>query len=210
FENDNIARIMGYGDYQLGNVTISMVRFLRTKDKAPEDIIKCIKNIQVRLNATVRNVRIDNGTEFVNQTLCELYENVGVSHQTSIARTPEQNDVVESYPTNDNDDLGKLDAKADIGLGLHSMTLATSYSGLVPNTVSQQPSAALRAVDLADSPVSTSIYQDAPSSSTPSTQEQEQSPNISQGFKESPKHQSFVMIHLMNLLKKNQLLKGHH
>ncbi|GKE53255.1 hypothetical protein Tco_1488411 [Tanacetum coccineum] len=44
-----------------------------------------------------------------------------------------------------------------------------------------------RVVDLADSPVSTSIDQDAPSSSTPSTQEQEQSLNISQGFEESPK-----------------------
>ncbi|GJV84422.1 retrovirus-related pol polyprotein from transposon TNT 1-94 [Tanacetum coccineum] len=50
-----------------------------------------------------------------------------------------------------------------------------------------QEAAALRAVDLADSPVSTSIDQDAPSSSTPSTQEQEQSLNISQGFEESPK-----------------------
>ncbi|GJT25214.1 retrovirus-related pol polyprotein from transposon TNT 1-94 [Tanacetum coccineum] len=50
-----------------------------------------------------------------------------------------------------------------------------------------QEAAALRAVVLADSPVSTSIDQDAPSSSTPSTQEQEQSPNISQGFEESPK-----------------------
>ncbi|GJR91126.1 hypothetical protein Tco_0215137 [Tanacetum coccineum] len=82
------------------------------------------------------------------------------------------------------------------GPGLHSMTPATSSSGLVLNTVSQQPTivvppvqetAAPRAVDLADSPVSTSIDQDAPSSSTPSTQEQEQSPNISQGFEESPK-----------------------
>ncbi|GJR39456.1 retrovirus-related pol polyprotein from transposon TNT 1-94 [Tanacetum coccineum] len=50
-----------------------------------------------------------------------------------------------------------------------------------------QEVAAPRAVVLADSPVSTSIDQDAPSSSTPSTQEQEQSPNISQGFEESPK-----------------------
>ncbi|GKF57291.1 retrovirus-related pol polyprotein from transposon TNT 1-94 [Tanacetum coccineum] len=41
------------------------VRFLRTKDEAPEAIIKYIKNIQVRLNATVRNVRTDNGKEFV-------------------------------------------------------------------------------------------------------------------------------------------------
>ncbi|GKA43333.1 retrotransposon protein, putative, ty1-copia subclass [Tanacetum coccineum] len=73
-----------------------------------------------------------------------------------------------------------------------------------------QEAAAPRAVVLADSPVSTSIDQDALSSSTPSTQEQEQSPNISQGFEESPKHQSFVMIHLMNLFMKNKLLKGHH
>ncbi|GKE90262.1 hypothetical protein Tco_1567737 [Tanacetum coccineum] len=116
------------------------------------------------------------------------------------------------YPTNDNDDIGKLDAKANIGPGLHSMTPATSSSGLVPNPIPQQPcippprddwdrlfqpmfdeyftptsiavslvqeAAAPRAVVLADSSVSTSIDQDAPSSSTPSIQEQEQSPNIS-------------------------------
>ncbi|GJV11812.1 retrovirus-related pol polyprotein from transposon TNT 1-94 [Tanacetum coccineum] len=66
----------------------TLVRFLRTKDEAPEAIIKCIKNIQVHLNATVRNVRTDNGTGFVNQTLREFYENVGITHQTSVARTP--------------------------------------------------------------------------------------------------------------------------
>ncbi|GJR83253.1 retrovirus-related pol polyprotein from transposon TNT 1-94 [Tanacetum coccineum] len=70
------------------------VIFLKTKDEAPAAIIKCIKNIQVRLNATVWNVRTDNGTEFVNQTLREFYENVGISHQTSVARTPQQNGVV--------------------------------------------------------------------------------------------------------------------
>ncbi|GJX75738.1 retrovirus-related pol polyprotein from transposon TNT 1-94 [Tanacetum coccineum] len=65
------------------------VRFLRTKNEAPKAIIKYIKNIQVRLNATVRNVQTDNGTEFFNQTLREFYENVGISHQTFIARTPQ-------------------------------------------------------------------------------------------------------------------------
>ncbi|GJZ64867.1 retrovirus-related pol polyprotein from transposon TNT 1-94 [Tanacetum coccineum] len=39
------------------------VKFMRLKDEAPDAIIKCIKNIQVRLNATVRNVRTYNGTE---------------------------------------------------------------------------------------------------------------------------------------------------
>ncbi|GKD76357.1 retrovirus-related pol polyprotein from transposon TNT 1-94, partial [Tanacetum coccineum] len=156
-----------------------------------------------------------NGTEFVNQTLLEFYENVGISHQTSVARTPQQNGIVKRR----NQTLVEA-ARTISGPALHSMTPVTSSSGLVPNTVFQQPCippnrddwdhlfqhmfdeyftppsivvspvqevVALRAVDLADSLVSTSIDQDAPSSSTPLTQEQEQSINISQGFKESPK-----------------------
>ncbi|GKD63323.1 retrovirus-related pol polyprotein from transposon TNT 1-94 [Tanacetum coccineum] len=37
----------------------------------------------------------DNGTEFVNQTLKAYYEEVRISHQTSVVRTPQQNGVVE-------------------------------------------------------------------------------------------------------------------
>ncbi|GKG23550.1 retrovirus-related pol polyprotein from transposon TNT 1-94, partial [Tanacetum coccineum] len=70
------------------------VRFLKTKDEAPAAIIKCIKYIQVLLKATVQNVQTDNGTKFVNQTLWEWYENVGITHQTSVARTLQQNGVV--------------------------------------------------------------------------------------------------------------------
>ncbi|GJZ67052.1 retrovirus-related pol polyprotein from transposon TNT 1-94 [Tanacetum coccineum] len=58
-----------------------------------------------------------------------------------------------------------------------------------------QEVAALRAMVLADSPVSTSIDQDAPSLSTPSTQEQEQSPNISQepkNFKQAMTEPSWI------------------
>ncbi|GKE67464.1 retrovirus-related pol polyprotein from transposon TNT 1-94, partial [Tanacetum coccineum] len=44
---------------------------------------------------------------------------------------------------------------------------------------------------LADSPVSISINQDTPSISIPSSQEQENSPIISQGFEESPKTSTF-------------------
>ncbi|GJX16648.1 retrovirus-related pol polyprotein from transposon TNT 1-94 [Tanacetum coccineum] len=177
------------------------------------------------------------------------------------------------YPTNDHDDLGKFDAKADIGIfvgyapakkafriynrrtriitetihvtfdeltamaseqfssgpGLHYMTPATPSTGLVPNTVSQQPcippnrddwdslfqpmfneyfnpptiaitpvqdvaiqeDAAPRAEVLADSPVSISIDQDAPSTSILTSQDQEHSPIISQGFDESPKTPTF-------------------
>ncbi|GKD74355.1 hypothetical protein Tco_1332637 [Tanacetum coccineum] len=80
------------------------------------------------------------------------------------------------------------------GPGLQVLTPATSSSGLVPNSIPQQPflvAAAPRAVDIADSPVSTLIDQDAPSTSIPSTQEQEHSLIISQGVKESLKRPHF-------------------
>ncbi|GJR58667.1 putative ribonuclease H-like domain-containing protein [Tanacetum coccineum] len=64
------------------------VKFLASKDEAPDFIIKFLKMIQVRLNATVRNIRTDNGTEFVNQTLRDYYEQVGISHETSVVQTP--------------------------------------------------------------------------------------------------------------------------
>ncbi|GJV25762.1 retrovirus-related pol polyprotein from transposon TNT 1-94 [Tanacetum coccineum] len=190
------------------------VRFLRTKDKAPEAIIKCIKNIQVRFNA------IQNGiVERRNRTLVEAArimlifskaplflwaEAINTAYYTqnrSIIHRQYNKTPYElmqdkkpdlsffhvfgalCYPTNDNDDLGKLDANVDIGIfvgyapakkafriynkrtqkiiekihvtfdeltaidseqfspgpGFHYMTPATSSSGLIPNTVSQQP-----------------------------------------------------------------------
>nr|GEU77594.1 integrase, catalytic region, zinc finger, CCHC-type, peptidase aspartic, catalytic [Tanacetum cinerariifolium] len=172
FNNDHVAKIMGYGDYQIGNVTISRVYFMEglgqnlfsvgqfcdsdlkvafrqhtcfirnlkgvdlliesqgnnlytpslgdmmasspicllskasktkswlwhrrlSKDEAPEFIIKFLKMIQVRLEMPVQRIRTDNGTEFVNQNLREYFEQVGISHETSVARSPQQNGVVE-------------------------------------------------------------------------------------------------------------------
>nr|GFA37284.1 hypothetical protein [Tanacetum cinerariifolium] len=71
------------------------VKFLRSKDETPTFIIKFQKMIQVRLNFPVRRIRTDNGTEFVNQTLRDYYEEVGISHETSVARSLQQNGVVE-------------------------------------------------------------------------------------------------------------------
>nr|GEW59442.1 hypothetical protein [Tanacetum cinerariifolium] len=98
------------------------VKCLRSKDEAPDFIIKFLKIIQVRLKVSVCRIRTDNGTEFVNQTLREYYEQVGISHKTSVARSPQQNGVVErrnrmlieAACTIEN--LGKLQAKADIGI----------------------------------------------------------------------------------------------
>nr|GEV45211.1 retrotransposon protein, putative, unclassified [Tanacetum cinerariifolium] len=71
------------------------VKFLRSKDETSDFIIKFLKMIQVRLKVSVRRIRTDNGTEFVNQTLRDYYDEVGISHETSVARSPQQNGVVE-------------------------------------------------------------------------------------------------------------------
>ncbi|GJS10216.1 retrovirus-related pol polyprotein from transposon TNT 1-94 [Tanacetum coccineum] len=63
------------------------VKFLRSKDEAPDFIIMFLKMIQVRLKVIVRRIRTDNGTEFINQTLQEYYEKVDISHETSVARS---------------------------------------------------------------------------------------------------------------------------
>ncbi|GJR50958.1 retrovirus-related pol polyprotein from transposon TNT 1-94 [Tanacetum coccineum] len=159
------------------------VKFLRSKDETPAFVINLLKQLQVGLNKTIRFVRTDNGTEFVNKDLTHYYESVGITHEKTVPRTPQQNGVVERrnrtlveaartmlifskvplflwaeavatacytknrslihtlhnknpyelvhdkkldlsflrifgalcYPTNDNEDLSKLKAKADIG-----------------------------------------------------------------------------------------------
>ncbi|GKE55063.1 retrovirus-related pol polyprotein from transposon TNT 1-94, partial [Tanacetum coccineum] len=47
------------------------------------------------LQAQVITVRTDKGTEFLNKTFQTYFKEEGIDHQTTIARTPEQNDVVE-------------------------------------------------------------------------------------------------------------------
>nr|GEV82778.1 hypothetical protein [Tanacetum cinerariifolium] len=73
------------------------VKCLRSKDEAPDFIIKFLKMIQVRFK-------------------------VGISHETSIARSPQQNGVVERRNrtlievARTIENLGKLKPKADIGI----------------------------------------------------------------------------------------------
>ncbi|GJT41428.1 hypothetical protein Tco_0941293 [Tanacetum coccineum] len=103
-----------------------------------------------------------------------------------------------SYPTNDNDmDLGKLDAKADNGIFVGYAASIESCSGSIIKKrtwkiietihVTFDEMIAMASKQFSSGIGLHSMTLDAPSSSTPSTQEQEQSLNISQGFEESPK-----------------------
>nr|GFC98714.1 putative ribonuclease H-like domain-containing protein [Tanacetum cinerariifolium] len=71
------------------------VYFLRTKDETLEVIKNFLKKNYVRLQAIVIIVRTDNGTEFKNRVLKEYFDSVGITHETSVAKTPQQNGVVE-------------------------------------------------------------------------------------------------------------------
>nr|GFB37388.1 retrovirus-related Pol polyprotein from transposon TNT 1-94 [Tanacetum cinerariifolium] len=68
--------------------------FLRSKDETPEVLIDFLRLVQRGLQAQVGVVRTGKGTEFFNQTLHTYFAAEGIQHQTSVARTPEQNGVV--------------------------------------------------------------------------------------------------------------------
>nr|GFA50520.1 copia protein [Tanacetum cinerariifolium] len=69
--------------------------FLRSKDETPKVLIDFLRLVQRGLHAQVRIGRTDKGTEFLNKTLHAYFASEGILHQTSVARTPEQNVVVE-------------------------------------------------------------------------------------------------------------------
>nr|GEZ85975.1 hypothetical protein [Tanacetum cinerariifolium] len=71
------------------------VHFLRTKDETPEVIKNFLKKISVHLQAPVIIVCTDNETEFKNHVLKEFFDSVGITHETSTVKTPQQNGVIE-------------------------------------------------------------------------------------------------------------------
>nr|GEZ34455.1 hypothetical protein [Tanacetum cinerariifolium] len=105
------------------------VHFLRSKDEAPEVIIKFLKRITVLLQSPVIIIRTDNGTEFKNEAIATacFTQNRSIIHRR-FNKTPYEliNDrkpnisflhVFDAlcYPKNDREDIGKLGPKGDIG-----------------------------------------------------------------------------------------------
>ncbi|GJR99109.1 retrovirus-related pol polyprotein from transposon TNT 1-94 [Tanacetum coccineum] len=141
FGNDHVAKILGYGELLIGQVTITRVLLTKWKDldttyspfgKFCDSNLRLafvntpffIRNLEGKSKkkphkpksedtnqeklyllhmdlcgpmrvASIIGKKTDNGTEFVNQTLREYYEKVGISHETSVARSSQQNGVVE-------------------------------------------------------------------------------------------------------------------
>nr|GEU84626.1 hypothetical protein [Tanacetum cinerariifolium] len=94
------------------------VKCLRSNDEATYLIIRFLKMIQVRLKVPVYRIQTDNETEFVNQTLHEYYEQkpYELLHNKLSDLSFLHVFGALCYPTNDNENLGKLQPKADIGI----------------------------------------------------------------------------------------------
>lgn len=50
---------------------------------------------KTQFDRCVKDIRTNNGTEFVNKVCKDLFKRCGIVHQTSCAYTPQQNGVVE-------------------------------------------------------------------------------------------------------------------
>nr|GEU85887.1 retrovirus-related Pol polyprotein from transposon TNT 1-94 [Tanacetum cinerariifolium] len=222
FGNDHMAKIMGYGDYQIGNVTISRVYFVEglghnlfsvgqfcdldlevafrqhtcfirnlegvdlltgyrgnnlytlslgdmmasspicllskaSKTKswlwhrrlshlnfgainllARQGLVRGLPKLKFKKDhlcsacamGKIRRIRTDNGTEFVNRTLHEYYEQVGISHETSIARSPQQNGVVKRRNRTLIEAAHTMLIYAQASLFLWAEAVATAYENL--------------------------------------------------------------------------------
>ncbi|GJT79078.1 integrase, catalytic region, zinc finger, CCHC-type containing protein [Tanacetum coccineum] len=85
---------------RLNHLNFSTLNDLARKDLVLEDeglpfCNQSLKQFKSGLNKTVRFVRTDNGKEFVNKNLTDFYESVGITHEKTVLRTPQQNGVVE-------------------------------------------------------------------------------------------------------------------
>nr|GEU46238.1 hypothetical protein [Tanacetum cinerariifolium] len=67
----------------------------KIKDETLEVTKNFLKKIYVHLQAPVIIVRTDNRTKFKNHALKEYFDSVGITHETSAVKTPQQNRVVE-------------------------------------------------------------------------------------------------------------------
>ncbi|GKE57111.1 retrovirus-related pol polyprotein from transposon TNT 1-94 [Tanacetum coccineum] len=102
--------------------------FLRSKDKTPEVLIDFLRLVQRGLHAQVRTVRTDKGTEFLNKTLHAYFETEGIKHETSTARTPEQNGVVERWNCTYVEAARTMLSAAKVPLFFWAEAIATTYS----------------------------------------------------------------------------------
>ncbi|GKB78790.1 retrovirus-related pol polyprotein from transposon TNT 1-94, partial [Tanacetum coccineum] len=231
FGNDQIAKIMGYGDYQLGNVTISRVYYVEGLGHNLFSVGQfCDSDLEVAFRKNtcfiwnLDSVDLLLGSRDTNLYTIYLDDMLKTSPICLLSKASKTKSwLLHCRLSHLNFGTLKQLAKAGLTRGIPKLKFKKDHLslacalGLVPNPVPQQPFVPLtridwyhlfqpmfneyfnpppsavslvpvadapRAVDIVGSPSSTTIDQDAPSISTSSTNQQEQSFIISQGVEE--------------------------
>ncbi|GJR46248.1 retrovirus-related pol polyprotein from transposon TNT 1-94 [Tanacetum coccineum] len=125
-------------------------------------------------------IKTNNGTEFVNQTLREYYEKVDISHETSVARSPQQNGIVERRNRTliEATRTMLIYTKAPLFLWAEAVATDILFQPMFDELLTPPPSVDLQALEVialvvevitpvpavsTSSPSSTNVNQDAPS-----------------------------------------------
>ncbi|CAH9089121.1 unnamed protein product, partial [Cuscuta epithymum] len=69
--------------------------FLKKKNETEKKLPELMRLIQNEKSLSIQKIRSDRGTEFINYIIIQYCEENGIHHQTSAARTPQQNGVAE-------------------------------------------------------------------------------------------------------------------
>ncbi|KZV20073.1 retrovirus-related Pol polyprotein from transposon TNT 1-94 [Dorcoceras hygrometricum] len=78
------------------------VLFLKEKSETADQLIRLLKRLQNDRSCSVNQIRSDRGTEFLNFKLTSYLEDLGIKHELSAARTPQQNGLAEREPVDEN------------------------------------------------------------------------------------------------------------
>jgi transposase InsO family protein len=74
---------------------MTAVFFLKNKSEAFEKFKIYKKMVENEMDSKIKCLRFDNGGDFTSKAFMDYYNNHGIKRHFSIARTPQQNGVVE-------------------------------------------------------------------------------------------------------------------
>nr|GEX94713.1 retrovirus-related Pol polyprotein from transposon TNT 1-94 [Tanacetum cinerariifolium] len=177
--NDHVEKIMGYGDYKIGNVAILRVYFVEGLGHNLFSMGQFCDGVDLLTGSRGINLHTlgyGNRLLYKNRSIIRLrhgkkpYE---LLHNKLLDLSFLHVFGALCYPTNDSENLGKLQPKADIGI----------FIGYAPTKKAFRIYNRLQ-VESTGSPFSTSVDQDAPSPSKSQTSQETQSSVIPQDVEE--------------------------
>nr|XP_043611507.1 uncharacterized protein LOC122583139 [Erigeron canadensis] len=79
------------GDYS----RVVWVYLLKSKDEVFANVVVFFNLLKNQFGKTIKTLRSDNGTEFINNSFVQFVETNGIVHRTFVAYSPQQNGIVE-------------------------------------------------------------------------------------------------------------------